>query len=472
MYNVLLVDDESWVVESLKDLIDWNAHGFQVAGQAYSGMDALGSIRALKPDVVFTDIRMPEMNGLELIQRGIALPFPVQFVVASGYAEFAYAQKALAYGAAAYCLKPFDEAEISGVLRKIRVTLDAARPAAASPLLHLLEDPGAGGEQALLEQLKAHGLADWDEDRTAAVVAVGTRELPDMDRRVVKLKTGTFKTAYLLTGRQIDALRIRWEGGLPPGLTGIGISGPIAGPKAIKPAIDAADELAHQTFVTFEPGIYAARQPFKTDELNRLLGGMRDAIRVKDHAAAALAFERIGQLFAEKALSVRHAFQVYNMTVSFLFELGQSETMLYSYEQLVQAHADVFAMLEELMALTARCLGQAGTPPVETKNQTFRAILQYVTDHYRGEISLQHLADRFYMNPSYISQLFKKEVGETLTAYLSRLRIAYACELLEKEVGSIQDIAEQTGYRDYFYFTRLFKKVTGKTPAQYRSERA
>ena len=104
----------------------------------------------------------------------------------------------------------------------------------------------------------------------------------------------------------------------------------------------------------------------------------------------------------------------------------------------------------------------------ESKNQTFKPILQYVTENYRRDLSLQDLADQFFMNPSYISQLFKKEVGETFTAYVARLRVAQACELLERGDSTVQDIAEKIGYRDYFYFTRLFKKLTGQTPTQYR----
>jgi two-component system, response regulator YesN len=470
MYKVLIVDDESWVVESLKDLVDWESYGFEVVGQAFNGVDALKAMREHKPDVVFTDIRMPEMNGLELLQRGKTLPFPIHFVVVSGYAEFAYAQKAISYGAISYCLKPFDEMEISGVLLRLSKTLDAAKPSLDSSLIHLLEDPSAENQLKLQNELKKFDIKDWNTDGIIAVVSVGSVVLPDLHERVIKLKTGTSKTAYMLSSWQADAMRRKWTEKFPADIMGIGISEKITDLREIKDAIVTADMLAHQFFVNLEYKDYYP-QPFKHDELNKQMIEMSSAIREKDNKSVNIVFGRIEKLFKEKALSIQHAFQVYNMTVSFLFKLGQTESILYSYEQLTQSFNNVFAMLDELKALTTRYLSSVDLSSMETKNHTFNAILQFVTLNFCQEISLQNLSDQFFMNPSYISQLFKKEVGETFTAYIAKLRIAYACELLDKDTSSIHEIAEKIGYHDYFYFTRLFKKISGKTPSQYRNER-
>ncbi|QGQ98205.1 response regulator [Paenibacillus psychroresistens] len=469
MHKVLIVDDESWVVESLKDLVDWNSYGFEVVGQAYNGVDALEAMRVHQPDVVFTDIRMPEMNGLELLQRGKSLPFPIHFVVVSGYAEFAYAQKAISYGAIAYCLKPFDEMEISGILLKLNKTLNAAKPSLDSSLIHLLEDPNAENQLKLQDELKKYDIKDWNTAGIVVVVSVGSESLPDIYERVIKLKIGTSKTAYLLNSRQSEALRRKWTDELPIGVMGIGVSEKITDLKEIKIAIANADLLAHQFFVTRETGAYYP-QAFKYNELNQQMMEMSHAVRDRDNKAVNRIFEHIEVLFKEKALTIQHAFQVYNMTVSFLFKLGQTENILYSYEQLLQSYKHVFDMLDELRSLAKRYLQASDSHSLETKNQAFNSILQFVTLNFREDISLQNLSDQFFMNPSYISQLFKKEVGETFTAYIAKLRINYACELLDKDESSVHEIAEKIGYHDYFYFTRLFKKITGKTPSQYRND--
>ncbi len=434
MYKVLIVDDESWVVESLKDLIEWDRFGFEVAGQAYNGSDALEAIRELRPEVVFTDIRMPGMNGLELIQRGKLLPFPVQFVVVSGYAEFAYAQKALAHGAVAYCLKPFDEVEISGVLKKISATLGPSRPALESLLVHLLEDSGADQQERLQAEMKLYGYQDWESERLAAVVAVGSGTLLcESKEPVAKLRIGTLKTAYLLSGKQIDSMREEWTGGLPAGISGIGISEAITEMASVKSAIAMADELANQSFITSRPGIYDAAmlKQFRKPELNLRMSEMSEAIRDKDRQALANVFGRIEMLFRDGALSIRDAFQVYNMTSALLFKLGQAETIFFSYDQMAQSYPDVFAMLDDIQQLAYRYLGESDLPAIETKNQTFKAILQYVTQNYRQEISLQNLSDQFFMNPSYISQLFKKRSrGDA-----DRLLVAASCGICMRPAG-------------------------------------
>ncbi|GMK48623.1 putative two-component sensor response regulator [Paenibacillus glycanilyticus] len=471
MHKVLIVDDESWVLESLKDLVDWARYGFEVAGQANNGADALEAMRKIRPDVVFTDIRMPEMSGLELIQRGRSVGFPVHFVVVSGYAEFAYAQKAMSYGAVAYCLKPFDEPEISGVLIKLGKLLDAAKGTADSPLVQLLEEPSEDARAKLQGELERIGIGDWATAGIVPVVSVGQGELSGLRGPSIRLKMGPSKTAYLLGAAKAEELASGWREQFPPDLSGIGIGAGITDLSEVRSAIAGADMLAHQFFLSGKRGVYEHR-PYKENELNRRMSELSDAIGAAGMPAIDAAFRHIAELFREDALSIRHAFRVYNMTISFLFKLGQTEETLYSYEQLVQSFRDVFDMLGELQALVVRHCRGGETPPPETKNRTFNQILQYVTDHFREELSLQGLSEQFFMNPSYISQLFKKEVGETFVGYISQLRIAHACKLLdEEEHYSIHEIAEKIGYNDYFYFARLFKKMTGKTPTQYRGER-
>ncbi len=123
MYKIVVVDDESLVLKSLKACIDWNECGFELIGEANEGDKAYDLILALQPDVVITDIRMPGMNGLELIQKANEAGFKGHFIVISGFAEFDYVQKAIKHGVLGYCLKPFDKVEIAEMLMKAKVIL-------------------------------------------------------------------------------------------------------------------------------------------------------------------------------------------------------------------------------------------------------------------------------------------------------------------------------------------------------------
>ncbi|GAE08267.1 response regulator [Paenibacillus sp. JCM 10914] len=120
MFNVLLVDDEPWVLEGLKTMVNWNRYGFQICGEALSAPEALRLIEELRPELVMTDIHMPVLNGLELIERSNRmLRKPPKFVVLSGYDDFGYAHEAMRQRVTEYLLKPIDDEEIEDMLSKL-----------------------------------------------------------------------------------------------------------------------------------------------------------------------------------------------------------------------------------------------------------------------------------------------------------------------------------------------------------------
>ncbi len=128
--RAILVDDEVFTRKGLLKLIDWEACGFQVIEEADNGEDALERIERLKPDVVITDIRMPVLDGLELIGQimanGIVNPY---FIIVSGYDDFNYARQAVRYGVHDFILKPIDEVEFSDALVRLSERLQADREA-------------------------------------------------------------------------------------------------------------------------------------------------------------------------------------------------------------------------------------------------------------------------------------------------------------------------------------------------------
>src|SRR5690606_36303991 len=120
MHSDLLVDDEVFARKGLRQLIDWASCGFRVIGEADNGEDAYAIIRRLKPDLVITDVRMPVMDGLELIRKTTENePEQPGFIVISGYNEFAYAQQAVRYVVHDFLLKPVDENELKAALRQL-----------------------------------------------------------------------------------------------------------------------------------------------------------------------------------------------------------------------------------------------------------------------------------------------------------------------------------------------------------------
>ena len=119
MYSVYIADDEMWVIVGLKKRIEKTGLPFQVVGEANNGVMALEEIEKKKPDILFTDIRMPGYNGLELLELLRKKELDTKVVLISGYAEFEYAQSAIRNGAYDYLLKPIDQDKLQTVLERI-----------------------------------------------------------------------------------------------------------------------------------------------------------------------------------------------------------------------------------------------------------------------------------------------------------------------------------------------------------------
>ncbi|WP_409346500.1 response regulator [Paenibacillus sp. MBLB4367] len=476
MYKVLIVDDESWVIESLKASVEWEANGFEVTGQAENGSEALEFIRREMPDVVFVDIRMPGMTGLEVIKRGGELRQAIRFIVVSGYAEFAYAQKALNYGAVAYCLKPYDEDEILSVLKKLKKQLDASRQTSDLALIQLLEEQSEENRLRLKQELAKCGIAgDADTSELTAIVAAGSSQPPIVSPEgALAIRIGKIKMLYVVKTGTEKALVAELERQLGTPLRGIGVSEPFVGLAAVNSAVLSASQLADHYFISGGPGVFFA-QSVQQAALNEAIKKIDAAIRNKEISAVNRHFEAIGAMFRQGELTIRQALHVYNMMMSFLYRLGyeQGDNLLYSSELLIETFGTVQDMIAYLESLTIRSFRSgAEFSSEETSNETFKSLFQYVNEHFREDLSIQELSQKFYINPGYLSQLFKREVGEPFTAYIAKQRIAYACELLERTNMMIGEIAEISGYPDYFYFTRTFKKLTGQTPTQFRSKQS
>ena len=120
MYTVLIVDDEPWVAYGIKALVDWESLGYTVIGEAHNGLTALETIMEKKPEVVISDIRMPGLNGIELLEHINEKQLDTKVILISGYAEFEYAQKAVRLGAFDYLLKQVDKDKLTDTLLRLK----------------------------------------------------------------------------------------------------------------------------------------------------------------------------------------------------------------------------------------------------------------------------------------------------------------------------------------------------------------
>ena len=117
MYRVIIVDDEPVIRRGLRETIEWDALGLEIAGEAADGTEALEMIREIRPEILITDIRMPEMDGIQLIREVRELDMNVKITILSGYSDYDYLKAAIRLGVDNYLLKPIDNDELIANLR-------------------------------------------------------------------------------------------------------------------------------------------------------------------------------------------------------------------------------------------------------------------------------------------------------------------------------------------------------------------
>lgn len=214
MYRVFLADDEPWSLEVLKNVIDWTEQGFVISGEADDGELALKRILNLKPDLVVSDIRMPGLDGLELLEEIRNRKLDTQVLLISGYTDFEYARQALLYGCMGYLVKPVDEKELLKYLQKVKELLKEKKEAEKKD-----EEVGkdGGGRQGYQSDKKqAHMIVDYirenyRENLTLQVLAEKFNMSESYISSLIKKKTNKNFGEHLMEARIREAQRLLRE---------------------------------------------------------------------------------------------------------------------------------------------------------------------------------------------------------------------------------------------------------------------
>lgn len=189
MYHVFLADDEPWALMALKNLIQWSDYGFAVSGEAENGRQALERIERMRPDLIISDIRMPGMDGLSLLQTIREKGWRSEVLLVSGYTDFEYARKALRYGCAGYLIKPVQEEELLEYLGKIRRILSENHSPAESRI-QKDESGGYQSEKLLVQNMVAFIREHFAEGLTLQTLADKFNMNESYISSLIKKRTG------------------------------------------------------------------------------------------------------------------------------------------------------------------------------------------------------------------------------------------------------------------------------------------
>ncbi|TYP76459.1 response regulator [Paenibacillus methanolicus] len=511
MYNVLLVDDERIILEGIASVVEWDKHGTRLAGKAVNGKDAVRLIEAQPPDIVITDIRMPELGGIELIQWAKERYPRMHFIVLSGHEEFASAQTAMKLGVRHYLLKPCSEDEIAGVLDEAVEELrerERQESFKASTMEQLARVLPQIKEQFLKECLmnKTYSKRDWDY--------YGGLLGLDIDDRSVRLLLfeieGSCEFEHLFALHNIAEELVRESGRHVLLNTTIGErlvllveEGELAEWLALLERVkriygqyfrlDLTIAVSHPGLITQLRMLYRETQAclshrfylgegsiITSEDIHHPAEGLPMELEV-DTEAFAIAVrsgntERAREFVRETIARLKASKLDVGLVKSCVLELylvllrekgrakpswsagadgsGQARARPMRGLETFLLREDAFDTLDQtedyLLQAAVEAAERNYEANVQTQSKVIAQVVRYVEDHLDDEsLTLSKLAhDIFYLNVDYLGKLFRKETGEKFSLYMIRVRMEEAMRLIARaESVKILDIAAKVGFR-------------------------
>lgn len=531
-YRLVIVDDERPIVEGLKAFIPWEEEGFTVAGTAYNGETGVETALEVNADVVLTDIRMPLLSGHGLIQRVKANNPDCAFIVLSGYSNFEYARDAVNSGASCYLLKPVQEDELRQCLRRIKKQLDEKKSSQReiSRLRERLDQVSllvaehslyeiVASKRYSTEQISEKWAAlntGYRLDRFALIVTEpdalermyhdDSDNMVYTDYRVTRIITDyaannrlgvTFRspkdqTVVICCPEDGKRLTVPFLKKVAKELrqavesaTGVTVS------SGISPVYETTEKL-HEAYKLAQKALeykllYGPGSLICHDELAPENGGslypvlaekeMLDCIEMGDRNSAKNKLTEIFQhIRSREGASPALVYAVCTgLTISILHRAvmcGVSMEKLQEKQRIspdrISELKSVSELEEMISSLTDCAIGQIREMRAKQQKGVIGEIQQYVEEHYQENISLDFIEEKFFINASYLSYLFKKKVGENFIDYLTDIRIENAKKLLTKSELKVYEVGTAVGYGSSRYFSQIFEKKVGMTPTEYR----
>ncbi|WP_372010564.1 response regulator [Paenibacillus chitinolyticus] len=531
--KALIIDDEAHVRETIRLLVDWGQYDITEVLEASSGEEGIRLMTAEKPQLVFTDIMMPGLTGLDVLSRIAESGIPTKAIVISGYDDFTYVRSALQFGSFDYLLKPIDEEELEEALGRAVAAWRSEENERAQRLqsetkanlykpmladksfVQLLLDPeqyplhaetlerefGIGRDQkqvlaavVSLQPLDARLQAKFESAMDLLLFAVTNicSEFMSKSNLGLAFRHWHRHAAVLLffdRFHQAGAILEEINAGLYAALRGhfhLGYGTVQPFPSGIQRTFHEA-ETALQLRNLREQDIFLHPYHVRRQALGTLqapLAAREDeltlAVRMNDLAG-------IRRVLEQWELQIRKLPYIHTRQLEMWwqeFTLLHSRLLLENEvdedgeEQLGAADDLSFCLpLDEHgkpdLAIWTKRMESILTGIAQfllrgDRNSVIRSIEKYVRLHYREQILLDDLSERFHLSPSHISRSFKTEFGENLSDYVTRLRINKAKLLLADPELKINTVAEAVGYQDEKYFSRAFKKSEGISPNLFR----
>lgn len=517
MLRVFIVDDESVIRIGFRHL-DWQQYGCELVGDASNGLDALGQVAQLKPDVIISDICMPQMDGLEFSRLVKRMDPQCSIILLTGYDEFAYAQQALNIGVDFLLMKPTNFDELASMLRRIndrrhqQQRLSVATGSLSSLiqgnlLRELLLGRTLQGDAAYLFKRNEHSFRQFcilcllpappavpSELNELRAILSETCLMAAEENGMDMIYTDT-DDAVVCMLRIPEEKTDAWQSHVK---------------LYVQDALSRLQSYHHLDMICGSSRMHA------TDEVQTAYHEALQALNgcfllhapshlYEDNEACAFSLQQLsdwkeqlsGYLFSGCLEGVRESFdqlltllepqglcksweacsRVRMMLHTFVWETAHKLKASASSEaQPLDAaiqeflHSAISATLPGVYGMVRKQVLQMTQALRETmRMQTAAAFVTYIQEHFQdADLSLETLAETFGLSPSHMSRMIKRETGASFVEHLTGFRIARAKNLLADSNLTLSEIASEVGFRDMSYFIHVFKRHVGLTPNTYR----
>lgn len=515
MYKVIIAEDEMFVRLGIKMSADWEKLGMQVVADVENGHQALEAYESLKPDIIITDIKMPVMDGLELIRNVRSRDERTRFIILSCLEEFQTVREAIALGVSDYVLKlTMTQEDMENVLKKVAKELSMMdkslekkenipdkqqfEESLRNYLYYRLEmkEPqkeifmerfsNSGGKlrMVLLEidhysKCKEIFHDDYGNILDFSVENILSELLIEKRHVLFSEKNGRFVLILEETSAEdvsfgcfeeiLEKIRevLRFYVKTP---VSYGISLPGNGYEDLYEMYhQSAQALDAKFFYTLDCNCYF-RETIRKEcgqmicrKMERLIRQVqKDGDDVKYLAEAQEAFCQ-----HENPMTIRQYFEhAVNVEMCKILLDGEKRYQITGQyiDRIKESHTfdEVLDIYKSCRKYLEKGNDQKGL------SKPVKDILSYIHTHYAEDISLDQIARMVVLSRTYVCGLFKKEMGVNLTNYLMNYRIEKAKELMRNTNLRSYEIAEKVGFLDESYFSRTFKKVTGQSPNAYK----
>jgi two-component system, response regulator YesN len=491
VYTVILADDEPYILQGLEKKIDWTGTGFTIVGKASDGEMCLSLIDTCKPDLVITDIRMPGINGLQMMEKIRSRNDETLVIFMSGYSEFEYAREALELGALSYLLKPIGKKDLSLVLQKAREKIELKKSEnrtraerAADDMLDFLANLPIGIDpNVITEKLGLAGKYDTylciaeEIDGADSIVprccseqieCITLNPASSMLIHIINLPASKTESFVRTISRSLE------------GKSGsVGISSEETQIHKLSEMIRSAKSACFSSFVNGQAGCYCSPGN-KEPVLATILQDFEMLFSLGNEG-------KLHRLIDEfKALSVAENPAMQEIVMFFNGIIDQcnhystsrripfyADTPVTDSEQLYRKYSNLQNMVEHLHDVVHELFESTahGALIRDSSADTVVAIKQYIRKNLDTDLFADALATIFHAEKNQLASLFKSETGKSLTEFVREARIDHACFLLQHTRISIQEISDMCGFSDYFYFAKQFRRVKGITATEYRKKR-